>query len=174
MPATPRDRSGASLGKSKNFDCEILLVRFGPHLPFLALGGAEVAHEPEIFTEFIPNNCFSSPRQAGNRSGGHRVVQGSSPDGPCHNNHCPTTNLQNHEKPSKITKNFPKRDLKFCPASKIQFWPVKCLCASPMTTNPPQTIQGATTGPTVASRKWCTHSISVRKKYFFSKIPKCP
>ena len=37
MPAMPHDRSGASLGKSKNCDFEFLVVRFGPPLPFLAL-----------------------------------------------------------------------------------------------------------------------------------------
>ena len=37
-----------------------------------------------------------------------------------------------------------------------------------MNTNTPQTIQGATTGPMVASRTWDNHSISARKN---SKIP---
>jgi len=37
MPAMSHDRSGASLGKSKIFDFEILVVRFGPPLPFLGL-----------------------------------------------------------------------------------------------------------------------------------------
>ena len=104
MPAMPHDRSGASLGKSKICDFEILEVRFGLRLPFLALRcvrSSPMRHERdlEIFTEFILNNCFSSPREAGKRSGGHRVVQGSSPDGPCrHNNHCPTKNFKNHQK----------------------------------------------------------------------------
>ncbi len=37
MPAMPHDRSGASLGNSKISDFEIFVVRFGSHLPFLAL-----------------------------------------------------------------------------------------------------------------------------------------
>ena len=37
MPAMPHDRSGASLGKSKIYGFENLVVRFGPPLPFLAL-----------------------------------------------------------------------------------------------------------------------------------------
>ena len=37
MPAVPHDRSGASLGKSEIYDFEILVVRFGPPLAFLAL-----------------------------------------------------------------------------------------------------------------------------------------
>ena len=37
MPAMPHDRSGASLGKSKISDFEILVVRFGPPLAFLVL-----------------------------------------------------------------------------------------------------------------------------------------
>ena len=39
-------------------------------------------------------------------------------------------------------------------------------------TNTSQTIQGATTGPMVASRKWCRASISARKKSKFSENPK--
>ena len=41
MPAMPHDRSGASLGKSKICDFEILVVRFGPHLSFLEALGAQ-------------------------------------------------------------------------------------------------------------------------------------
>ena len=37
MPTMPHDRSEVSLGKSKMCDFENLVVRFGPHLPFLAL-----------------------------------------------------------------------------------------------------------------------------------------
>ena len=37
MPAMPHDRSGATLGKSKICDFGILVVRFGPPSPFLAL-----------------------------------------------------------------------------------------------------------------------------------------
>ena len=80
--------------------------------------------------------------------------------------------MKNHQKSSKITKNVPKRDLKFCHASKIQFWPVKCLCASPMTTNTSQTIQGATTGPMVASESTVRDLISVRKNSKKSENPK--
>ena len=107
MPAMPHDRSGSSLGKSKIGDFENLVVRFGPPSPFLALSCAELAHERhlQIFTEYIPNNCFSSPRQAENGSGGHMVLQGSSPDGPWrHNLHCATVDLENHQKSLKFTK----------------------------------------------------------------------
>ena len=41
MPARPHDRSGATLGKSKICDFGILVVRFGPPLPFLALSCAQ-------------------------------------------------------------------------------------------------------------------------------------
>jgi hypothetical protein len=41
MPAMPHDRSGATLGKSKICDFGILVVRFGPPLPFLALSCAQ-------------------------------------------------------------------------------------------------------------------------------------
>ena len=41
MPALPHDRSGASLGNSKISDFEMFVVRFGPHLPYLALSYAQ-------------------------------------------------------------------------------------------------------------------------------------
>ena len=78
----------------------------------------------------------------------------------------PSKFMKNHQKSSKNTqnpKNAPKRDLMLSPASKIQFWPVKCLGPRQMTTNTPQTIQGATTGPMVASESTVRDLISVRE-----------
>ena len=108
MPAMPHDRSGATLGKSKISDFGILVVRFGPPLPFLVLSCVQslpVGGTLQIFAEFTRKYRFLTPTQSGNGAGGHGVAQGASPVGLCrHNTHCTTINLQNHEKSLKIIK----------------------------------------------------------------------
>ena len=80
--------------------------------------------------------------------------------------------MKKQQKSPKITKNAPKPKIQLCQTGYLQIWSVKCLVPSPMTTNTSQTIQGATTGPMVASRKWDNHSISVRKNSKISENPK--
>ena len=54
--------------------------------------------------------------------------------------------------------------LKMCKTMQLQFWSTKPLAPRPMTIKVFETIQGATTGPMVASESIGTHLFSVRKK----------
>ena len=121
MPAMPHDRSGASLGKSQICDFEIFVVRFAPSCGLSSpIGGTW-----RFLQNLSKNIRFLSPMQSGNESGGHTVVQGTSPDGPWRQHiHCATVNLENHKNSLKITQNHqnaPKLKIRLCNASKIQF-----------------------------------------------------
>ena len=83
--------------------------------------------------------------------------------------------MKKQQKSPKITKNHQKcskTEIQLCHASYLQIWSVKSLVPRAMTTNPSQTIPGATPWPMVASRKWCRASISVSKNSKFSENPK--
>ena len=64
------------------------------------------------------------------------------------------------------------RILKMSHASKFQFWSTKPLPTRPMTIKVFETIQGATTGPMVASESTGTHLFSARKNSKISEIRK--
>ena len=160
----------------------IPVVRFGPPLPFLALscvqsspmsGTSRFSHNSTRIIAFrVPDKRETGPEDAWWSRGALTMVPAATTTtGPLQTSKS-IKFTKNHQKSQKIIKTVPKPVLKLSHASKIQFWPVKCFCCCPMTTNTPQTIQGAAAGPMVASRTWCRASISVRKIQKFSKIPK--
>ena len=111
MPAMPHDRSGASLGKSKICDFEILVVRFGPPLPFLALSCVQSSpmsgtlrfsqNLSRIIVFRVPEKRETGPEDTGWPRGALPMV----PDATTITAPLKTSKFtKNHEKSSKITK----------------------------------------------------------------------
>ena len=131
MPAMPHDRSGASLGKSKISDFEILVVRFGPPLPFLALSCVQSSpmsgtlrfsqNLSRIIVFRVPEKRETGPEDTWWSRGPLPMVPAATTI---------TTPLKsskiikNHQKSSKIIKNHlnaPKPKTRSRHATKIQF-----------------------------------------------------
>ena len=111
MPAMSTTAQGASLGKSKIFDSKILVVSFGPLLPFLCPQLCpELAHEwyLEILWNLSRIVVFSfqaSGKSARKTLGGPGVLSRWSPSPQYALPHYKTPKtIKNHQKSSKITK----------------------------------------------------------------------
>ena len=115
IPAMPHDRSGATLGKSKICDFEILVVRFGPPLPFLALSCVQSSpmsgtlrfsqNLSRIIAFRVPDKRETGPEDAGwSRGPPPMVPAATTTTAPLQT----SKTIENHEKSSKIVKNHQK------------------------------------------------------------------
>ena len=115
MPAMLHDRSGASLGKSKFCDFEILVVRFGPPLPFLALSCVQSLpmsgtlrfsqNLSRIIAFRVPDKRETGPEDTGWSRGPLPMVPAATAiTAPLKTPKI----IKNHQKSSKITQNHPK------------------------------------------------------------------
>ena len=115
MPTMFHDRSGASLGKSKICDFEILVVRFGPPLPFLALSCVQSSpmsgtlrfsqNLSRIIVFRVPEKRETGPEGTGWSRGPLAMVPAATTTtAPLQTSKI----IKNHEKSSKIIKNHQK------------------------------------------------------------------